>query len=295
MIKKGLIFLIMPILILQGCASASRSNTTLSVPVLPTIEYFHTLTTTPMPSSTQTKTATQTRIVTPTSTVTVTPLPTLTFLPTVPNPREELVELYGTNGGCKLPCWWGITPGETTIQEVQNYFRQFSGEVGFEGSEFYGWVTMYYPPANSSIDYAVTTRLLMNDQIVEAISLDYEATMWGGFFPARMLKEYGEPDQIYVTSDDENISFLAFYYSTKRFFAEYQLSIEGDGDNKKACFVAFGSLVTWSGNMPAINQFTQGRYSINSDEDFLQADMAQFYENLKAKPTSFCFPYETSR
>ena len=33
-----------------------------------------------------------------------------------------LPELLATNGGCELPCWWGITPGVTRIEEVQTLF-----------------------------------------------------------------------------------------------------------------------------------------------------------------------------
>jgi hypothetical protein len=28
--------------------------------------------------------------------------------------EQQLTQTYETNGGCKLPCYWGITPGETS-------------------------------------------------------------------------------------------------------------------------------------------------------------------------------------
>ena len=71
------------------------------------------------------ETPTPTLAPTLTPTVTNTLLPTKTPSPTVaqswtPPPKlsqeeanELLLELYETNGGCEMPCWWGIVPGET--------------------------------------------------------------------------------------------------------------------------------------------------------------------------------------
>lgn len=42
-----------------------------------------------------------------------------------PTQRENIItDLYINNGGCKLPCLLGITPGETSIQDVYNKFSQ---------------------------------------------------------------------------------------------------------------------------------------------------------------------------
>lgn len=60
-------------------------------------------------TSTVTPTVTRPPTVTPTDTSTPTPKPTLT--------REEQatqdLELLRTNGGCQLPCFWNIVPGQT--------------------------------------------------------------------------------------------------------------------------------------------------------------------------------------
>ena len=79
--------------------------------------------------------------VVPTATKTVTPpAPTCTPQPMrTPTPtldRESRVELYRqmllTNGGCELPCWWGVTPGETTWEEMLAFFGARGVRVGRE-------------------------------------------------------------------------------------------------------------------------------------------------------------------
>ena len=64
---------------------------------------------------------------TPTATFTLTLAPTITSTPT-PVPTLDrgasdkfIKEHLQTNGGCALPCFWGITPGESPWQEIQSF------------------------------------------------------------------------------------------------------------------------------------------------------------------------------
>lgn len=60
---------------------------------------------------------------TPTPVATETPNPTLTptTVPTLPveDARQQLLGLLANNGGCHLPCLWGVMPGKSTYQEAQ--------------------------------------------------------------------------------------------------------------------------------------------------------------------------------
>jgi hypothetical protein len=91
----------------------------------------------PTPSSTVTiqPTNTSTQPVQFTSTPTQTPKPTPAFtwtalpiLPTLPTGKANslLSDLLINNGGCKLPCWWGITPGETPWNEAYQTLSTFA-------------------------------------------------------------------------------------------------------------------------------------------------------------------------
>jgi hypothetical protein len=65
--------------------------------------------------------------------------PTVTPLPTVPpaDVPEFVQNLFETNAGCQLPCWWGIVPGQTTWADAWNFLSTFADErtVGGVGQQ----------------------------------------------------------------------------------------------------------------------------------------------------------------
>jgi len=61
-------------------------------------------------------------------TSTPSPYPTLS-----PTEAYLLVEdLLVTNGGCELPCWWGIQPGETSWTEIEPFLQTFAWQIWIE-------------------------------------------------------------------------------------------------------------------------------------------------------------------
>ncbi len=79
-----------------------------------------------MPTFTTLAMETQTPIVTPLPTRTSTPSPTL-------SPSEVqayILDLLQKNAGCRLPCWWGIVPGQTAWQEAESFLAPLSSEIG---------------------------------------------------------------------------------------------------------------------------------------------------------------------
>jgi hypothetical protein len=74
------------------------------------------------PTSFQEQSVTPSLLPEQTSTPTVTPSPTYTptSIPTLPadDANRKLLDLLTNNGGCRLPCLWGITPGESTFEQV---------------------------------------------------------------------------------------------------------------------------------------------------------------------------------
>jgi hypothetical protein len=74
-----------------------------------------------------TSSATSTTMVSPTQTATVTPIDQIidTPIPTVLPSKAtgSVVEMMTNNDECQLPCWWGITPGETRWTDLLNSFN----------------------------------------------------------------------------------------------------------------------------------------------------------------------------
>ncbi len=117
------------IFLLGSCSTLHQAvgKATLSISPLPVV-VTRTLspTTTPTPIFTPTKTSAEintfTETDTPTATQTETPLPTLS----AEKAEEFFVELFKTNRGCLLPCWWGFTPGETSWEDARRFLEPFA-------------------------------------------------------------------------------------------------------------------------------------------------------------------------
>lgn len=118
-------FTILTLLLLAlGCRAPQPTRTSAVDIHMPTstVTPVHPTSTSPL-----TPTPTQTKTLTPT----LTPTPTWTPLPTIP-PDERLdamLDLLYTNAGCRLPCWWGIIPGETSWTSARRFLQAFDPHV----------------------------------------------------------------------------------------------------------------------------------------------------------------------
>lgn len=118
-----------------------------SVPVTPTPTFPRFLSSTW--TATITLSSSPTTIPTPTVSPTFTPTishtlpPSLTPLPTISfdNALWKFEVLLATNGGCRLPCFWGMTPGRTTVAEMNQFTNRFPPDlVDIDGHRH----TVYY-------------------------------------------------------------------------------------------------------------------------------------------------------
>ena len=134
--------------------------------VLPTqIPASPTSTTTRTPTSTQTRLPRPTATSQPTKTATPTKYPTLDSQGRLNFVLQELK----TNGGCQLPCWWGITPGKTTWSEMVDTFVKQG--IGFyqEGQPDLAAVTA----DNYRLD-AIDVTFQKKDDFVQSIDVKTE-------------------------------------------------------------------------------------------------------------------------
>lgn len=136
---------------------------------------------------------------------TITPRPTLT----AEEERAFVRELLVTNGGCELPCWWGIMPEETTWQEVRNrlslYYGQGISQPGgvHRHEVVYGDLIYPYPPPYG---YYIHIEFTERDGVVQSIQVRGEivrrttperfAQDWRRYSLDQVLTQYGEPSQV---------------------------------------------------------------------------------------------------
>jgi hypothetical protein len=204
-------------ILISGCTTLRPvlSPTAILTPsqLLPTI----TLTFKQYPTPSMTSTFTPTSLpsftpMTPSPTLTYTPIPstptqTLTPAPTLTEVqrRAYFIELLRDNAGCKLPCWWGITPGVSTWEELRTLIN------------FSGFSRSYDPLSNGAIyhgtGYYWDTPFITNDigfydviGVIEAIdvhAVGYEdknafRTLWNNYSPDQIMTTYGQPTEVYV-------------------------------------------------------------------------------------------------
>ncbi|GIK57231.1 MAG: hypothetical protein BroJett015_28940 [Chloroflexota bacterium] len=137
----------------------------------------------------------------PTSTPTITPAPTL-------SPEQEgdfLSSLMSDNGGCELPCWWGVTPGQTGEQEARDLFAS-QGVDDWTFSDDYRIVGIGYPRAGNVAYFRdVIVRFWVEDNIIQYIGVEgsYRRELnsllvldWQSYSPSEILSRFGVPSYI---------------------------------------------------------------------------------------------------
>ncbi len=225
---------------------------------------------TPMPFQ-LTSTAT---LLTSTSIQTLTITPTRTFMPVQTlSPDDAYTRLHALltdTANCRLPCWMGITPGESTLQEASEQLILFSGiaertGIGIivgaeEGS--YGTLTIPYPNDNKTIEIRLSYQKPADENKVFVIWLDtrayrlkdgeYNGDVYGYIAYTELLKAYslsgvlstyGPPSLIFIRSDLPGVptpewwgSFIIhIWYPEQGIFLGYYMFAEGVGENYRFC------------------------------------------------------------
>ncbi len=206
------------LLLVAGC------SVPVDTPVVPTIMYVQ-------PSHTPTAAVTPLATHTPTITPTRQP-PTWTPLPTL-SPEEAqalVVDLFDNNAGCRLPCWWGLTPGQTTWQTAQRFLEPFARVIYIKDSTGpVRYANVVIPtPENLSIypvhDYKI------RDGIIEAIEID-DPGRSPAFSFTELLNTYGPPSEVWIRTYREGIRdvsppfIVALFYPDQGIVAAY--GVEG--------------------------------------------------------------------
>jgi hypothetical protein len=152
-------------------------------------------TTTPIPE-------TSPPIMTNTSSATVTPTHVENSTPTTSSENEEgqklVKELLENNGGCKLPCWWGITPGKTTWTEARKILEKVSLSIGGQESAEIFSVSVHallpYP-----YDFAPYMEHLygVKNGVVDYIRV-YNFDLAPNYYLHNFLAAYGQPTEIWM-------------------------------------------------------------------------------------------------
>lgn len=202
----------------------------------------HLATPTPRPSDTST----------PKSTATSLP-PSLTPLPVLPSEQANSLvwELLVNNAGCELPCYWGITPGETAWQNANQFFASFTDRIDQGPTKTYekngaNYSETGYEVKKTIPDYSdpVSSSYMVKNGIVEKIYVFPIATELR-YQLHQVLLKFGIPDEVlaYLLEDTPSgKSWFQFFlfYKDRGITAVYEGQAHHDGNVLQVCPEAIG-------------------------------------------------------
>lgn len=189
-----------------------------------------TMTFTPLPSTTSTQQPSLTPR--PTKTPTVTPLPTLS-----PQEAQALVaDLLQNNGGCQLPCWWGIVPGETSWEIARQFLATFASSIrGYADT----YTVLFTNIPETDLGIANQQDYLVEDGRVQIIRMGAPSKDF--FSIPTVLSRFGKPSEIWIyaaTSSPNNTQpiYMVLFYSEQGIMVRYFENPQRPGDPLQGCF-----------------------------------------------------------
>lgn len=242
MIKIKFILLILVMISFTNC-STQKSDASTS-----TVTATLAATNTTLPTLTLKPTKVVTPIPTATDLPTLTPAPTLTPLPTLSanQAKVKVKELLETNGGCELPCWWGITPNKTTWADLSHFLSPI-----FQLNQQPPKVRTEYGKEHTYTDYQFYFDIPGESQAASIILEGRDnIVFWATIFPPaaeyryqlhQVLTLLGSPKQIFISAQASSPiselppTMLVLDYSDKGVWASYGYIPTLVGENLEVC------------------------------------------------------------
>ena len=181
------------------------------------------------PYTTPTNTILPTEISVPVRSFTSTPRPIWTPLPILPTlsfveSDAVVMDLLVNNAGCKLPCWWGITPGETTWNEANQFLATFSTIEGPAVQSIENITYEAYAAHFNLDEKKYSIDLINTNGIVIDIGLQPDVTVFDHKLN-KLLTSNGQPEEVWLApmpaTPGGSWFYLILYYPEKGIMARY--------------------------------------------------------------------------
>ena len=192
---------------------------------------------TPSPFQSETPISTSTLSFTATleSTETRTPHPILSQSTS----EAEIKQLMQNDIECKLPCFIGVIPGQTTVDELENVFIHFGLH---RDTPLWSPYTIFSFGQSEIPPYS---KFYIQHGLVQTIDIEIHQTnefQWSLYSPAAMLNQFGTPSDVtfgFTTSTESGFIPSEVWYYMTFVYADMGLVIE-----YFMAEVKFGELVT---------------------------------------------------
>ncbi len=226
----------------------------------------------PAPTSTSVQTAvpatpgeipsvgTMTSIALPSPTLTEASMPiaaqTPVIVPTMLTPtlsskqvQNEIGNLFENNAGCLLPCFWGITPGQTEWQTAQQLLEPLALRMYVRD----GYAEVVLPaPRGDDLENLIELRQFyeIEDGVISWIISPVVQT--SNFHPSTILSKFGPPEEVLLLTANASRegywrSFLTLFYPQHGFVLQYGADNTRQDDRVRSCgfeqdfFILLGS------------------------------------------------------
>jgi hypothetical protein len=164
------------------------------------------------------------------------------------------MELLRNNASCQLPCWWGITPSETSWETARQFLGSFVLDLGQGETKSYTLANQKYVVTNFGVDYKVlgrtdfgVTNYNVTNEIVDLIWVLPRGTELS-YQLHQVLTTYGQPATVLFEADtDYSLFHLLLYYPHKGITAFYEGNFDRLSETYRICPQGLGpELWLWS-------------------------------------------------
>lgn len=283
-------FFLIFIFILTGCA-----------PFSPTIKPTQVV---QFPSQTiLTATVTVVLTSTPTATATKTPVPTVTRTRLVTLDAKSVQETVQPRlqdpMNCANPCFWGITPGTTSMEEVSVFFSRL-GFTPFTGTDPNSSRYLYTIGYESKIGRDSHITIYPSKGFVESITITPDISRqeegspreWIAYSPETLIKKYGQPSRVefYLAWPGGGGSeiIMSMYFDESDLIAKYtgQNMLPSNNHSPRLCPLTapFDYVRLWIGSNPQYPPLAGIPL-----EEAASLTMDQFTQLMLGDPTKACF------
>lgn len=243
------------------------------------------------------------------------PTPTTNFAPTLTSGQESefVVSMLQTNGGCELPCWWGITPGHTSYWVMRNSFYS-QGVPMFSGNEYESLSFSIPDPDPELADYIGFVRFEIEDQVVHSIQVSSETILswidpperfaqdWRLYSWDEVMNQYGVPSQVFFGIErhgdpGQAIYFIGLLYEPIGVAIRYMgmTSLDTDASVVQACPDFSKIAVINLFLVPSDDSVTEHLLSLShasnlgpSLEEVTGMSVEEFYEDFRDPDSDVC-------
>ena len=207
--------------------------------------------------------------------------------------------MLANNAGCRLPCWWGIVPGQTSWQEAKQFLKTFIPEIEQGGSG--GGITnfdLHFAVDEGDIGGYYVIYVVKNGTITDISA--FPPVTEKSFLLHQVLTTYGQPAEVVIqTFPNTPIGYLPFwlilYYPEQGIYAFYEYHAQKQGNVLLGCPQPIGpELYLWDPaeqmSLDRINAFVLGEplWTPRPLADVTDFDLKGFYETFRQGSNTTC-------